>query len=164
MAQVLSDSRCWNTAPSSPARLRACCWPIWAPMCSRSSCLARAILSGFKGELYSPHFQTYNRNKRSITLNTKDKADLARFDELVPRPMSTSRTFAPAWPRTSVPVTSASKNQPAPDLLRHQRLWPDGPYSRPAQLRLGGPGGQRLFGPVGQPGNPRVVGPALADA
>jgi non-ribosomal peptide synthetase component E (peptide arylation enzyme) len=35
----------------------------------------------YKGELYSPHFQTYNRNKRSITLNTKDKADLARFDE-----------------------------------------------------------------------------------
>ena len=26
----------------------------------------------FKGGLYSPHFQTYNRNKRSITLNTKD--------------------------------------------------------------------------------------------
>ena len=25
----------------------------------------------YKGELYSPHFQTYNRNKRSITLNTK---------------------------------------------------------------------------------------------
>ena len=25
----------------------------------------------FKGGLYSPHFQTYNRNKRSITLDTK---------------------------------------------------------------------------------------------
>ena len=37
----------------------------------------------FQGELYSPHFQTYNRNKRSITLNTKDAADLARFDDLI---------------------------------------------------------------------------------
>ena len=37
----------------------------------------------FKGELYSPHFQTYNRNKRSITLNTKDAADRVRFDELI---------------------------------------------------------------------------------
>ena len=26
----------------------------------------------FKGGLYSPHFQTYNRNKRSLTLDTKD--------------------------------------------------------------------------------------------
>ena len=37
----------------------------------------------YKGELYSPHFQTYNRNKRSITLNTKEAADLARFDEMI---------------------------------------------------------------------------------
>ena len=37
----------------------------------------------FKGELYSPHFQTYNRNKRSITLDTRDGADRARFDELI---------------------------------------------------------------------------------
>ena len=29
----------------------------------------------FKGGLYSPHFQTYNRNKRSLELNTKDPAD-----------------------------------------------------------------------------------------
>ena len=27
----------------------------------------------FKGGLYSPHFQTYNRNKRSITLDTKQR-------------------------------------------------------------------------------------------
>ena len=25
----------------------------------------------FKGELYAPHFQTYNRNKRSITIDPK---------------------------------------------------------------------------------------------
>src|SRR5258707_13906742 len=37
----------------------------------------------FKGGLYSPHYQTYNRNKRSVTLNTKDAADLALFDDLV---------------------------------------------------------------------------------
>src|SRR5215470_11512238 len=37
----------------------------------------------FKGGLYSPHFQTYNRNKRSITLNTKEPEDLAAFDRLV---------------------------------------------------------------------------------
>ncbi|HVL44722.1 MAG TPA: CoA transferase, partial [Acidovorax sp.] len=37
----------------------------------------------FRGGLYSPHFQTYNRNKRSITLNPKLPADAAVFDELV---------------------------------------------------------------------------------
>jgi crotonobetainyl-CoA:carnitine CoA-transferase CaiB-like acyl-CoA transferase len=37
----------------------------------------------YRGELYSPHFQSCNRNKRSITLNTKDASyphKPARFD------------------------------------------------------------------------------------
>src|SRR5690606_2755057 len=37
----------------------------------------------FKGGLYSPHFQTYNRNKRSIALDTRKADDLERFDALV---------------------------------------------------------------------------------
>src|SRR6201989_2412061 len=37
----------------------------------------------FRGGLYSPHYQTYNRNKRSVTLNTKNDSDLALFDELI---------------------------------------------------------------------------------
>ncbi len=37
----------------------------------------------FKGDLYSPHFQTYNRNKKSIELNTKEPGDLEKFDALV---------------------------------------------------------------------------------
>jgi len=37
----------------------------------------------FKGGLYSPHFQTYNRNKRSITLDLKQAADRGTFDELI---------------------------------------------------------------------------------
>src|SRR3954470_1859523 len=37
----------------------------------------------FKDGLYSPHFQTYNRNKRSVTLDTKNADDRALFDELV---------------------------------------------------------------------------------
>jgi len=35
----------------------------------------------FKGGLYSPHFQTYNRNKRSIALDTKSAADREVFDD-----------------------------------------------------------------------------------
>ena len=37
----------------------------------------------FKGGLYSPHFQTYNRNKRSLALDTGEAADLAVFDALI---------------------------------------------------------------------------------
>jgi crotonobetainyl-CoA:carnitine CoA-transferase CaiB-like acyl-CoA transferase len=37
----------------------------------------------FKGGLYSPHFQTYNRNKRSITLDTRSEDDLRSFDALI---------------------------------------------------------------------------------
>ncbi len=36
----------------------------------------------FEGGLYSPHFQTYNRNKRSLTLDTREKDDLRIFDAL----------------------------------------------------------------------------------
>src|SRR6185369_14897268 len=37
----------------------------------------------FKGGLYSPHFQTYNRNKRSIALDTAKPEDKATFDALI---------------------------------------------------------------------------------
>ena len=37
----------------------------------------------FQGGLYSPHYQTYNRNKRSIALDTKKPADQAVIDELI---------------------------------------------------------------------------------
>ncbi|MFN3288466.1 MAG: CoA transferase, partial [Sphingomonadaceae bacterium] len=31
----------------------------------------------FRGGLYSPHFQTYNRNKKSVTLDPKQPQDRA---------------------------------------------------------------------------------------
>src|SRR6201985_160368 len=37
----------------------------------------------FQGGLYSPHYQTYNRNKRSIALDTKDAADRDVLDALI---------------------------------------------------------------------------------
>ena len=37
----------------------------------------------FRGGTYSPHYQTYNRNKRSVTLDTREPGDLARFEALV---------------------------------------------------------------------------------
>src|ERR1700742_3303450 len=37
----------------------------------------------FKGGLYSPHFQTYNRNRRSIALDTSEAGDRAVFHKLI---------------------------------------------------------------------------------
>ena len=36
----------------------------------------------FKGDTYSPHYQTYNRNKRNVALDTREPGPGA-FDELV---------------------------------------------------------------------------------
>ena len=37
----------------------------------------------FKDGTYSPHFQTYNRNKKSVTLDTRQAADRALFESLI---------------------------------------------------------------------------------
>ena len=37
----------------------------------------------FRGGTYSPHYQTYNRNKKSVRLDTRKPEDLKLFDPLV---------------------------------------------------------------------------------
>ena len=37
----------------------------------------------YQGEHYSPHFQAYNRNKRSIALDLKESSERSLFDGLV---------------------------------------------------------------------------------
>jgi len=37
----------------------------------------------FRGGTYSPHYQTYNRNKKSVRLDTRKAEDLAVFERLV---------------------------------------------------------------------------------
>ena len=49
----------------------------------------------FKGGLYSPHYQTYNRNKRSITLDLKDPADIETVHQLVHRADVLVENFRP---------------------------------------------------------------------
>jgi crotonobetainyl-CoA:carnitine CoA-transferase CaiB-like acyl-CoA transferase len=119
----------------------------------------------FKGGLYSPHFQTYNRNKRSVTLNTKDAADRERLDELVRTADVYIQNFRPGVadelgvgeqrlrelnPRliycsiSGFGATGPSANRPSYDTVAQ---------AASGYLRL-------LVNPV----NPRVVGPAIADA
>jgi len=119
----------------------------------------------FKGGLYSPHFQTYNRNKKSITLNTKKPEDLEALDRLVADADVFIQNFRPGV---------AQRLGVDPERLR--ALNPRLVYCSISGFGPSGPGRDRpAFDTVAQaasgflrllvnPEHPRVVGPAIADA
>jgi crotonobetainyl-CoA:carnitine CoA-transferase CaiB-like acyl-CoA transferase len=119
----------------------------------------------FKGGLYSPHYQTYNRNKRSIALDTKDPADLALFHDLIADADVFIQNFRPGV---------AEKLGGGEDDLR--RVNPRLIYCAISGFGRSGPARDRpAYDTVAQaasgylrlltpPTNPRVIGPAIADA
>ncbi|PQA89563.1 CaiB/BaiF CoA transferase family protein [Hyphococcus luteus] len=119
----------------------------------------------FKGELYSPHFQTYNRNKRSITLNTKDAEDLAALDRLVAEADVFIQNFRPGVAgRLNVDYERLKEINPQLVYCSISGFGPDGPdKERPAfdSVAQAASGFLRL---LVNPEHPRVVGPAIADA
>ncbi|NNE87677.1 MAG: CoA transferase [Silicimonas sp.] len=119
----------------------------------------------FKGGLYSPHYQTYNRNKRSIALDTKKDNDRAVLHDLVAGADVFIQNFRPGV---------AEKLGAGEDDLRAinpkliycaiSGFGQSGPYrDRPAYdtVAQAASGYLRLLTP---PTNPRVIGPAIADA
>lgn len=119
----------------------------------------------FKGGLYSPHFQTYNRNKRSITIDPKKPEDLAVLDRLVEDADVFIQNFRPGVAqRLNV------------DAVRLQAINPRLVYASISGFGSEGPDRDRpAFDTVAQaasgflrllvnPEHPRVVGPAIADA
>lgn len=119
----------------------------------------------FNGGLYSPHFQTYNRNKKSITLDTREAGGRERLDALVAGADVFIQNFRPG---------AAAKLNVDADRLRS--LNPRLIYCAISGFGATGPDSQRpAFDTVAQaasgflrlvlnPENPRIVGPALADA
>jgi crotonobetainyl-CoA:carnitine CoA-transferase CaiB-like acyl-CoA transferase len=119
----------------------------------------------FKGGLYSPHFQTYNRNKKSIQLDTRQPDDLATLDRLITTADVFIQNFRPGV---------AGRLNVDPDRLRslNSRLI----YASISGFGAAGPDRDRpAFDTVAQassgflrlllnPEHPRVVGPAIADA
>ena len=119
----------------------------------------------FKGGLYSPHFQTYNRNKRSITLNTKDAADRERLYELVRTADVYIQNFRPGVAE-DLGVGEQKLREINPRLIycSISGFGPTGPSAgRPSYdtVAQAASGYLRL---LVNPENPRVVGPAIADA
>ena len=119
----------------------------------------------FKGGLYSPHFQTYNRNKRSIALDTKDADDLAVLHALVAGADVFIQNFRPGVAE-KLGAGEADLRTHRPDLIycAISGFGQDGPAAaRPAYdtVAQAAAGYLRLLTP---PVNPRVIGPAIADA
>ena len=119
----------------------------------------------FRGGLYSPHFQTYNRNKKSVTLDTRQPEDRQQLDRLVREADVFVQNFRPGVAeRLHV------------DAARLRALNPRLVYASISGFGATGPDRDRpAFDTVAQaasgflrllvnPGHPRVVGPAIADA
>ena len=119
----------------------------------------------FKGDLYSPHYQTYNRNKKSVELNTKDPENLAQLDQLVGTADVFIQNFRPGVAeRLSVDAARLQAINPRLVYASISGFGDDGPWrDRPAfdTVSQASTGFLRL---LVNPANPRVVGPAIGDA
>ncbi len=119
----------------------------------------------FKGGLYSPHFQTYNRNKRSIALDSKNGDDRAVLDALIGEADVYVQNFRPGV-----------ADKLGVGAMRLRALNPRLVYASISGFGATGPAAARpAYDTVAQaasgflkllvnPENPRVVGPAIADA
>ena len=119
----------------------------------------------FKGGLYSPHFQTYNRNKKSIRLNTKEARDLAALDRLAADSDVFIQNFRPGVAeRLGVDPARLQGINPRLIYCAISGFGPSGPdRDRPAfdTVAQAASGFLRL---LVNPEHPRVVGPAIADS
>ena len=119
----------------------------------------------FKGGLYSPHFQTYNRNKRSVTVDTREAADLKLFDKLVSEADVFIQNFRPSVAEElNVGADRLQKLNSSLVYCGISGFGQDGPdAARPAYdtVAQAASGWLRL---LINPKNPRVMGPAMADA
>jgi len=119
----------------------------------------------FKGGLYSPHYQTYNRNKRSIALDTKQEDDLAVFNDLIASADVFIQNFRPGVAeKLGAGEEQLRKINPSLIYCAISGFGQTGPSrDRPAYdtVAQAASGYLRLLTP---PTNPRVIGPAIADA
>ena len=119
----------------------------------------------FKGELYSPHFQTYNRNKRSLTLNTKGAEDLAKFDALIREADVYIQNFRPGFAeQIGAGRERLQKINPRLIYCAISGFGPTGPYAKRPSYDTVAQAVSGFLGLLINPADPRVVGPAMADA
>lgn len=119
----------------------------------------------FKNGLYSPHYQTYNRNKRSITLDTKDGADREVLDALIADADVYIQNFRPGVAeKLGVGAERLQALNPKLIYVAISGFGATGPAAnRPAYDTVAQAASGFLHLLV-NPENPRVVGPAIADS
>jgi len=119
----------------------------------------------FKGGLYSPHYQTYNRNKRAITLDTSKPEDRQVFHELIETADVFIQNFRPGVAeKLGAGEEELKAINPRLVYCAISGFGTSGPYrDRPAYdtVAQAASGFLRLVMP---PDKPRVIGPAIADA
>jgi crotonobetainyl-CoA:carnitine CoA-transferase CaiB-like acyl-CoA transferase len=119
----------------------------------------------FKGGLYSPHYQTYNRNKRSIALDTALPEDRAVFHDLIAGADVFIQNFRPGVAeKLGAGEEELHRINPRLVYCAISGFGTSGPSrDRPAYdtVAQAASGYLRLLTP---PTNPRVIGPAIADA
>jgi crotonobetainyl-CoA:carnitine CoA-transferase CaiB-like acyl-CoA transferase len=119
----------------------------------------------YQGGQYSPHFQAYNRNKRSIALDLKDAADHSLFDSLAAEADVFIQNFRPGTAtRLGAGPERLCATNPRLIYTSISGFGSSGPYEdRPSYDSVA----QALSGflsVVVDSNRPRFLGPALADA
>ena len=119
----------------------------------------------YQGGNYSPHFQAYNRNKRSLALDMKQPADRAIFDTLIAEADVFIQNFRPGTAeRLGAGARRLQELNPKLVYCSISGFGGDGPYvDRPSYDSVA----QALSGflsVVVDESRPRFLGPALADA
>ncbi|PMR72888.1 CaiB/BaiF CoA transferase family protein [Billgrantia endophytica] len=119
----------------------------------------------FKGGLYSPHYQTYNRNKRSIALNTKEARDLETFDALIRGADIYIQNFRPGTAeRLGAGEARLRELNPSLIYCAISGFGNDGPHADRPSYDTVAQAASGFLKLLINPENPRVVGPAMADA
>jgi crotonobetainyl-CoA:carnitine CoA-transferase CaiB-like acyl-CoA transferase len=119
----------------------------------------------YQGGRYSPHFQAYNRNKRSIALDLKTPPDQADFDDLLRDADVLIQNFRPGTAeRLGAGAERLQATNPRLVYCSISGFGTSGPYvDRPSYDSVA----QALSGflsVVVDQDRPRFLGPALADA
>ena len=119
----------------------------------------------FKGGLYSPQFQTYNRNKRSVTIDLKNEDDRGEFDRLIAGADVYIQNFRPGVAE-QLGAGEARLRAMNPRLIycSISGFGADGPAAHRPSYDTVAQAASGYLNLLVNPANPRVVGPAIADA
>jgi len=119
----------------------------------------------FRGGTYSPHYQTYNRNKKSVTLDTREKVDLAHFDRLIIDADVYIQNFRPGVAeKLGVGESRLRDLNPRLIYCAISGFGADGPAAARPSFDTVAQAASGFLRLLVNPASPRVVGPALADS